>query len=388
MSVKKSFRAHFNAATPSLVRSLPALGVSLMVALIAGCGAAKENTSQKFGESELLGAPGNANSQTKHTFTLTLPEGCAEGTRNLAFDFATQDPVRDEFSFLMWAAANAYVRDQELATSIVKAAGFSDVTFFDRSTATTNASGFQGMLLVKPGLRVLALRGSDEDADWVANYRDTTRSGQPLGLPGSVHDGFTSQLESGWDDVSAALAKTDSRTPLVVTGHSLGAALATLFGARLKQEGQTIARVVAFAGPRVGDAIFSQGAEALLGSALVRVARADDFVTMAPPAPATADVGARIMTLGKTEEETKLKIAAFISANFRHTGRTWRLDGSTGSLERHSSDSDANDAAFLAVMLARKVAAGGDADKLKAIDADLFSMHNPAAYFCPVFMPK
>ena len=386
MSVKKSFRDQLNAAYH--VRSLPALGVSLMVALLAGCGLANESSNPRGGDSKFFGKPGSVTAQSKQTFTLAFPEGCAQGTYNLAFDFASENPARDEVSFLLWAATTAYVRDQAIATAVIQAAGFSDVTFFDRSKATSNASGFQGMLLVKPGLRVLALRGSDEDADWVANYRDSTRPGRAVGLPGSVHDGFTSQLESGWDDVTAALAKTDGRAPLLVTGHSLGAALATLFGTRLKQEGYAIGRVAAFAGPRVGDASFSLGAEALLGARLVRVARPDDFITMAPPSPATAEIGARIMTLGKSEEETKLRAAALASANFRHAGRTWRLDGSTGALERQPGDSVANDTAFLGVMLARKVAAAGDEKKLKAIDTDLFSKHGPYAYLCPALKPN
>jgi hypothetical protein len=69
---------------------------------------------------------------------------------------------------------------------------------------------------------------------------------------GHVHRGFAEAEEVLWAAVKSWLAEIGAR-PAVVTGHSLGAAMATLTAARLPAS-----RLVTFGSPRVGDVDFAR----------------------------------------------------------------------------------------------------------------------------------
>ena len=93
---------------------------------------------------------------------------------------------------------------------------------------------------------MLAFRGSDDITAWATNLDalpTTWRGG------GKVHRGFAEALDAVWTDVEAGLALTAG--PLLFTGHSQGAALATL-SASLRPE----AALYTFGSPRVGNAGF------------------------------------------------------------------------------------------------------------------------------------
>lgn len=71
---------------------------------------------------------------------------------------------------------------------------------------------------------------------------------------------------------------------LYITGHSLGAALATLMAARLAQDKvYGVHAVHTFGSPRVGDAEFARAYEAALGHCTFRVVNGEDLVTRVPP---------------------------------------------------------------------------------------------------------
>jgi hypothetical protein len=104
------------------------------------------------------------------------------------------------------------------------------------------------------GLLAFAFRGSDEGADWLRNSRFGLVDGAPLA--GKAHEGF---LE-GWcqvEDEVVPRAKEAVRkgNPVIVTGHSLGGAIATLAHAGLREEG-LISACFTFGAPRVGNAAF------------------------------------------------------------------------------------------------------------------------------------
>jgi len=96
--------------------------------------------------------------------------------------------------------------------------------------------------------------------------------------PGRVHSGFSASLSTILAQVEHWLHKT-APAHLVLTGHSLGAALATLLAARLAGQGCSI-ELVTFGSPRVGD-------EALVASlrplAVRRYVNCTDTVTQLPP---------------------------------------------------------------------------------------------------------
>jgi triacylglycerol lipase len=99
---------------------------------------------------------------------------------------------------------------------------------------------------------------------------------------GKIHRGFRDALQKVWGQIEGRLAGFPH--PVFYTGHSLGAALATLAAARAVIEGRLPrpAALYTFGSPRVGDATF---AGTLLGVYHCRVVNDNDIVATVPPPP-------------------------------------------------------------------------------------------------------
>jgi len=118
---------------------------------------------------------------------------------------------------------------------------------------------------------VLVFRGTTDLKDWL-----TDLTAIPVEWPrgGLVHEGFKDALDLVWADVNAALEQIEC--PVFYTGHSLGAALATL-AASLKPP----QALYTFGLPLTGNSDF---AESLSQVAIYRVVNNRDVVTTLPPA--------------------------------------------------------------------------------------------------------
>jgi hypothetical protein len=154
-----------------------------------------------------------------------------------------------ELSRLVYAP---FERDAEARLMVVAAlqrAGLARSSFL-------SAAGTQAFLAHddNAGLSVLAFRGTELDPrDWA-----TDLSAWPVAWPqgGLVHDGFAQAFHTVWGQVTAALG--ESRSRLIYTGHSLGAALATLTASRRPPN-----HLYTFGSPRVGDETFVHGISAI-----------------------------------------------------------------------------------------------------------------------------
>lgn len=119
---------------------------------------------------------------------------------------------------------------------------------------------------------VLVFRGSSGHLDnWMTNMDATAR---PWPTGGKVHGGFKQALLGFWPQILAVLRRTG--VPVFYTGHSLGAALATL-AASLRPP----RALYTFGSPRVGDRRFGR---TLDGLPVFRIANPLDIVTTLPPA--------------------------------------------------------------------------------------------------------
>ena len=184
--------------------------------------------------------------------TASEPLLCAELARFVYCRFEIDDEIKQ------------HMRDE------LRGIGFTDVDFF-------NGGGLQALLAFNPAkqLAVLSFRGTQPDdvkdllAD--ANALQVTWAGA-----GRVHKGFADMLACEWDGLHAALARR-AGARLLYTGHSLGAALATL-SAALHQP--TV--IYTFGSPRVGDGTF---ADALTGFSHHRYVDCADVVCRIPPEP-------------------------------------------------------------------------------------------------------
>ena len=99
---------------------------------------------------------------------------------------------------------------------------------------------------------------------------------------GRVHHGFLGALDLVWPAVEAHLATLQRRT-LWFTGHSLGAALATLAARRYTRPGRAVAGLYTIGSPRVGDREFVAGFQVALLGRSFRYVNGKDGVTDVPP---------------------------------------------------------------------------------------------------------
>lgn len=150
-------------------------------------------------------------------------------------------------------------------------AGFQQLAFFQDVLTHTQA------ILVRhleTGLRVLVFRGTEQDIRDFLTDVDVGGLGFSLGQPAPlfVHRGFERALDSVWADIKSALQ--EDHGPVWVTGHSLGAALASLACMRYE-----FACCYTFGSPRVGNQAF---ADLLSKSRIYRVVDDEDIVCKVP----------------------------------------------------------------------------------------------------------
>ena len=132
---------------------------------------------------------------------------------------------------------------------------------------------------------IVIFRGSDEPQDWIHNLNFDLVSGPG----GQVHCGFLNAVQGLWKTIQSRIcqlrvqARWQGRElSLWLTGHSLGAALATLVTAQLRQANEKISGLYTYASPRVGDRTFAQNFNIDLGMRTFRIVNKNDLVPQLP----------------------------------------------------------------------------------------------------------
>ncbi|HXB96480.1 MAG TPA: lipase family protein [bacterium] len=171
---------------------------------------------------------------------------------------------------------------------------------FIGGSTTPTYYGFIARKLGDPSQVVVAIRGTDTAEEWWDDFdwRQAPFSGAPHG--GQVAGGFDRIYRSlrlarpgdagaPLDPSQAGLLPPalglDHAASVAVAGHSLGAALATLYGLGLAAAGQPCA-VYTLASPKVGDQAFSDAFNAGVAVSVRVYDRSDpvpDFPQNAPP---------------------------------------------------------------------------------------------------------
>ncbi len=127
----------------------------------------------------------------------------------------------------------------------------------------------EGLVPRQPKIGVLVFRGTEEPRNWVTNL-DAVTTAWPGGS--RVHKGFADGLDAVWAEIRPALDGISG--PLFYTGHSLGAALATLAAAR-----RPPLMSYTFGSPLVGDPGFGRTIPA---GTMFRIVNDRDIVTTVP----------------------------------------------------------------------------------------------------------
>jgi hypothetical protein len=150
-----------------------------------------------------------------------------------------------------------------------------EIAFLNRTDPTADTQAILVQSTSGPKWAALVFRGTEQKPTDVIT--DLLLSVPLLGHGPIVHRGFRHALDIVWDDIEAALTKIHD-VPLFMTGHSLGAALATLAPARpLPQKPRA---VYTFGSPLVGNHAFI---ETLKDIPIHRVVDDIDGVTFVPP---------------------------------------------------------------------------------------------------------
>lgn len=113
---------------------------------------------------------------------------------------------------------------------------------------TWRAGDVHACLTEMPDATVIAFRGTEPEslADWVRDLEAWPMWVRGLGY---CHDGFASGVLAIWPALSAGLY---DRGRVILTGHSLGGALAVIAAGMLALNGTPAARLVTFGAPRAG----------------------------------------------------------------------------------------------------------------------------------------
>lgn len=183
-----------------------------------------------------------------------------------------------EFARLAYVPFENGPVQQKLVTDAMREFGYAATRFFcdtrDPSRYRLSGTAF-GAVSCNSDEAIIAFRGTRPDSfkDLVTDAYFVPTKWKGTGL---VHSGFWLALKNIWPEIDAWLDSIKCRK-LVLTGHSLGAALATLL-ADLKPS----AELVTFGSPLVGNAMF---AAAFKGRSVRRYVDCTDIITHVPPPP-------------------------------------------------------------------------------------------------------
>lgn len=169
--------------------------------------------------------------------------------------------------------------DQGRIQTILSRLGFTNFKFFE-SMAHHHSTGTHCFLAMdaQNKFAVLSFRGTDaDDPTDIADDLDAIRT--PWEKTGNVHEGFAKALNEVRPRLDQELDIIGDDYRVLYTGHSLGAALATLQASLRPPHG-----LYTFGSPRVGNSTFVSTVKTVGGdSCLRRYVDCCDIVTRVPP---------------------------------------------------------------------------------------------------------
>src|SRR3990172_4537030 len=161
----------------------------------------------------------------------------------------------------------------ELLISKLEGGGFRLIKTFN-----SNETDTQAFLAASKEFAVLAFRGTEVTKR--QDMKTDTGAIKLSVLEGRVHGGFSRAYESVAKDIEESILELEE-IPLYITGHSLGAALATIATQRLEHKPKLRNRLAAcytFGSPRVGNDQYERDFK----SPIYRMVNTTDVVTVIP----------------------------------------------------------------------------------------------------------
>jgi len=203
---------------------------------------------------------------------------------------------------LALASQLAYNPEAEVESQL-QAWGFQNCDFVEQDAA-------QGFVASCSDLVLVCFRGTESTADWLSNLKVIPKAVNELGS--SVHAGFWEQFEALRPQLER-LISPHRQLPLLVTGHSLGGAIAALAAASWAAS-SNLRALYTYGQPAVArDRALDQLAEAL-GGHYHRLVNDSDIVPRVPPGYRHAGNLLHFNSKGSLVRNAAAQEAAFNSA--------------------------------------------------------------------------
>ncbi len=149
---------------------------------------------------------------------------------------------------------------------------------YTASSHTIDVGGTQVIVDSHDGLTAICCVGSNERRDWAYNF--DFRPVPTAEFPGQVYEGFYRAWIAAIEYLKDLIPEGNL---VLLTGHSLGAALAMLNAYHLVMCDYAVIRVLTFGGSRLGNQFFVNRYNTLLGHVTTRHVHTGDPVVLVPP---------------------------------------------------------------------------------------------------------
>jgi hypothetical protein len=154
---------------------------------------------------------------------------------------------------------------------------------FDSINACLVGENADGIIVAFRGTLPPSLKGPDSLMNWLEDFFEVPKSA--ANVPGQVHSGFYDATMSVIAGVAAAVQNLNPgpSKKVLVTGHSLGGAMASIGAYILSQTYHfPVQQVVTYASPRPGDVGFLNGYTAVINNQ-VSYQNFGDLIALLPP---------------------------------------------------------------------------------------------------------
>ncbi len=169
-----------------------------------------------------------------------------------------------------------YFNESKLIEQVEDAWGFDYCQFIKRDNIECFVAGKES------GSAIVSFRGSQGKRDWLTNLNMISTS-QPYGR---VHRGFRSAFMAVKAPIEKVL-NSNKVTSVIMTGHSLGGAIATIAAAEwlewFNNQNIKLNGIYTFGQPAVGKGRFPEFIEEHFSDSIYRFVNDDDIVTRLPP---------------------------------------------------------------------------------------------------------
>jgi Lipase (class 3) len=270
-----------------------------------------------------------------------------------------------------WLTLKSY--KTELNLLALKGVGIQKITLIkDKKTSTF---GFLGETETET---ILMFEGTTSAKDLLIDVLFQTKPDALNMLEGKIHSGFALSAMSVWNDLLRVIPRYK---PITVVGHSLGAAVATIIGARLELKGYSVNGVYAFSSPRVGNEEFAAHIDQILGEKFLRFQSNMDIVTHLPPKISSISEAVQIVPQNLRRTVSNI----LLEGNYQHIGNAIEFNGS-GDKSYIFGDQNQDDVNFFSELNLRNKMARGNPILWSALQYRLIADHFPAKIFCDLKM--